>query len=168
MRNALVLLMTTCILFAGCIEGLTEEVEQKIEESSPGCNDPTAVNYDEDGTSDSTCMSQEMMGAAIDDFSTMMESDEMLANMGVKITMTGVDEEMDVGAYSVEATIAENEHTVHSGSQVTISSMGMTISQAWTITSSDDGGTLIQVTYMDQSFLMSSTLSMEELSLIHI
>ena len=36
----------------------------------------------------------------------------------------------------------------------------MTISQAWTITSSDDGGTLIQVTYMDQSFLMSSAMSM--------
>ena len=147
MRNALVLLMTTCILFAGCIEGLTEEVEQKIEEAAPGCNDPTAVNYDEDGTSDSTCMSQEMMGAAIDDFSTMMEADEMPANVGIKITMTGVDEEMDMGAYSVEATMAENEHTVHSGSQVTISSMGMTISQAWTITSSDDGDTLIPVSY---------------------
>ena len=89
MRNAFVLFMTTCILFAGCIEGLTEEVEQKIEESSPGCNDPTAVNYDEDATSDSACMSQEMMGTAIDDFSTMMEADEMPANVGIKITMTG-------------------------------------------------------------------------------
>jgi len=162
MRKALVLMMTTCILLAGCIEGLTEDVEEVVEELAPGCNDPTAVNYDEDDTSDSACMSQEMMGTAIDDFSTMMGADEMPANVGIKITMTGVDEEMDMGAYSVEATMAENEHTVHSGSQVTISSMGMTISQAWTITSSDDGGTLIQVTYMDQSFLMGSTLSMEE------
>ena len=155
-------MMTTCILFAGCIEGLTEEVEQKIEEAAPGCNDPTAVNYDEDDTSDSACMSQEMMGTAIDDFSTMMGSDEMPANMGVKITMTGVDEEMDMGAYSVEATMAENENTVHSGSEITISSMGMTISQAWTITSSENGGTLMQVTYMDQSFLMNSAMSMED------
>ena len=155
-------MMTTCILFAGCIEGLTEEVEQKIEEVAPGCNDPTALNYDEDDTSDSTCMNQEMMGAAIEDFSTLLEADDMPANMGVKITMTGVDEEMDMGAYSVEATMAENENTVHSGSEVTISSMGMTISQAWTVTSSENGGTLMQVTYMDQSFLMSSALSMED------
>ena len=153
--------MTTCILFAGCIEGLTGDVEEVVEELA-GCNDPTALNYDEDDTSDSTCMSQEMMGAAIDDFSTLMDADEPPANMGIKITMTGVDEEMDMGAYSVEATMAENENTVHSGSEVTISSMGMTISQAWTITSSDDGGTLIQVTYMDQSFLMSSAMSMED------
>ena len=153
--------MTTCILFAGCIEGLTGDVEEVVEELA-GCNDPTALNYDEDDTSDSTCMSQEMMGAAIDDFSTLMDADEPPANMGIKITMTGVDEEMDMGAYSVEATMAENENTVHSGSEVTISSMGMTISQAWTITSSDDGGTLIQVTYMDQSFLMSSSMSMED------
>ncbi|MDP7329212.1 MAG: low-density lipoprotein receptor class A repeat-containing protein, partial [Candidatus Thalassarchaeaceae archaeon] len=162
MRKALVLMMTTCILFAGCIEGLTEEVEQKIEEAAPGCNDPTALNYDEDDTSDSTCMNQEMMGAAIDDFSTLMEADEVPANMGVKITMTGVDEEMDMGAYSVEATMAENENTVHSGSEVTISSMGMTISQAWTITSSDENNTLIKIGYMDQSFLMSSAMSMED------
>ena len=162
MRKALVLMMTTCILFAGCIEGLTETTEDTIKEMAPGCNDPTALNYDEDDTSDSTCMSQEMMGAAIDDFSTLVDADEPPANMGIKMTMTGVDEEMDMGAYSVEATMAENENTVHSGSEITISSMGMTISQAWTITSSDDGGTLMQVTYMDQSFLMNSAMSMED------
>ncbi|MDE0575089.1 MAG: hypothetical protein OSB32_05870, partial [Candidatus Poseidoniales archaeon] len=81
MRKALVLLMTTCILFAGCIEGLTGDVEEVVEELA-GCNDPTALNYDEDDTSDSTCMSQEMMGAAIDDFSTLMDADEPPANMG--------------------------------------------------------------------------------------
>jgi hypothetical protein len=162
MRKALVLMMTTCILFAGCIEGLEKQAEATIKEMAPGCNDPTAVNYDANDTSDSMCMGQEMMGTAIEDFSTLLEADDMPANMGVKITMTGVDEEMDMGAYSVKATMAENENTVHSGSEVTISSMGMTISQAWTITSSENGGTLMQVTYMDQSFLMNSAMSMED------
>ncbi|MDP6864994.1 MAG: low-density lipoprotein receptor class A repeat-containing protein [Candidatus Poseidoniaceae archaeon] len=162
MRKALVLLMTACFLLAGCIEGLTETVEGTIDEMTPGCNDPAALNYVEDDTSDSTCMSQEMMGAAIDDFSTLMDADEPPADMGIKITMAGVDEDMDMGAYTVVATTAENENTVYSGSDITISSMGMTISQAWTITSSDDGGTLIQATYMDQSFLMSSAMSMED------
>jgi len=162
MRKALVLLMTACFLLAGCIEGLAETVEGTIDEMTPGCNDPAALNYAEDDTSDSTCMSQEMMGAAIDDFSTLMDADEPPADMGIKITMTGVDEDMGMGAYTVVATTAENENTVYSGSDITISSMGMTISQAWTITSSDDGGTLIQAAYMDQSFLMSSAMSMED------
>ena len=163
MRKALVLMMTTCILLAGCIEGMVEEAENLPEEIIPGCNDSTALNYDENDTSDTLCMSQEMMGAAMDDFVALMEADEIPANMGVKVTMTGVDEDMGMGAYTVVATVAENENTVHSGTDVTISSMGMTLSETWTITSSDDGGTLIQVTYMDQSFLMSSAMSMEDM-----
>ncbi len=163
MRKALVLMMTTCILLAGCIEGMVEEAENLPAEIIPGCNDSTALNYDENDTSDTLCMSQEMMGAAMDDFVALMEADEIPANMGVKVTMTGVDEDMGMGAYTVVATVAENENTVHSGSDVTISSMGMTLSETWTITSSDDGGTLIQVTYMDQSFLMSSAMSMEDM-----
>ncbi|MDE0708553.1 MAG: hypothetical protein OSB33_06350, partial [Candidatus Poseidoniales archaeon] len=82
MRKALVLMMTTCILLAGCIEGLTGDVEEVIEELAPGCNDPTALNYDANDTSDSLCISQEMMGTAIDDFSTLMDADEPPANMG--------------------------------------------------------------------------------------
>ena len=54
MRKALVLMMTTCILFAGCIEGLTEDVEEVVEELAPGCNDPTAFNYDENDTTATT------------------------------------------------------------------------------------------------------------------
>ena len=156
-------MMTTCILLAGCIEGMVEEAENLPAEIIPGCNDSTALNYDENDTSDTLCMSQEMMGSAMDDFVALMEADEMPANMGVKVTMTGVDEDMGMGAYTVVATVAENENTVHSGSDVTISSMGMTISQAWTVTSSDDGGALIQVAYMDQSFLMTSAMSMEDI-----
>jgi len=163
MRKALVLMMTTCILLAGCIEGLVEDAENLPAEIIPGCNDSTALNYDANDTSDTLCMSQEMMGAAMDDFVALMEADEIPANMGVKVTMTGVDENMGMGAYTVVATMAENENTVHSGSDVTINSMGMTLSEAWTITSSDEGGTLIQVTYMDQSFLMTSAMSMEDM-----
>ena len=39
MRKALVLMMTTCILFAGCIEGLTETTEDTIKEMAPGWTD---------------------------------------------------------------------------------------------------------------------------------
>ena len=34
MRKALVLMMTTCILLAGCIEGLTEDVEEVVVNAS--------------------------------------------------------------------------------------------------------------------------------------
>ena len=81
MRKALVLMMTTCILLAGCIEGMVEEAENLPAEIIPGCNDSTALNYDENDTSDTLCMSQEMMGAAMDDFVALMEADEIPANM---------------------------------------------------------------------------------------
>ena len=49
------------------------------------------------------------------------------------MTMTGVDEEMGMGEYTVVATTAVNDNAVHSATSVTIASAGMTISEAWTM-----------------------------------
>jgi hypothetical protein len=81
------------------------------------------------------------------------------------MTMTGVDEEMGMGEYTVVATTAVNDNAVHSATSVTIASAGMTISEAWTMMEpSNTGGSLIQVTYMDESFLMQSAMSMANAS----
>ena len=76
MRKALVLMMTTCILFAGCIEGLVEDAESLPEEIIPGCNDSTALNYNENDTSATSCISTQMAFEAMEDFSTLLESEE--------------------------------------------------------------------------------------------
>ena len=165
MRKALVLMMTTCILLAGCIEGMVEEAENLPEEIIPGCNDSTALNYNENDTSTTLCISTQMAFEAMEDFSTLLESEEPPANSGFTMTMTGVDEEMGMGEYTVVATTAVNDNAVHSATSVTIASAGMTISEAWTMMEpSNTGGSLIQVTYMDESFLMQSAMSMANAS----
>ena len=158
-------MMTTCILFAGCIEGLVEEAESLPEEIIPGCNDSTALNYNENDTSTTLCISTQMAFEAMEDFSTLLESEEPPANSGFTMTMTGVDEEMGMGEYTVVSTVAVNDNAVHSATSVTIASAGMTISEAWTMMEpANTGGSLIQVTYMGESFLMQSAMSMANAS----
>ena len=158
-------MMTTCILFAGCIEGLVEEAESLPEEIIPGCNDSTALNYNENDTSATSCISTQMAFEAMEDFSTLLESEEPPANSGFTMTMTGVDEEMGMGEYTVVSTVAVNDNAVHSATSVTIASAGMTISEAWTMMEpANTGGSLIQVTYMGESFLMQSAMPMANAS----
>ena len=161
MRKALVLMMTTCILFAGCIEGLTEDVEEVVEELAPGCNDPTAFNYDENDTTATTCITEETLHRNIGEFVENSESEDSQAVIGLKMTMSGVDEEMGMGAYTMVSTMAENENTAYSGTDITVG--GMTISQSWTIQESGDG-TILQASYMDESFLMHSAMSWDDVS----
>ena len=161
MRKALVLMMTTCILFAGCIEGLTEDVEEVVEELAPGCNDPTALNYNENDTTATTCITEETLHRNIGEFVENSESEDSQAVIGFKMTMSGVDEEMGMGAYTMVSTTAENENTVYSGTELTIG--GMALTQSWTIQESGDG-TILQASYMDESFLMYSSMSWDDVS----
>ena len=161
MRKALVLMMTTCILFAGCIEGLTEDVEEVVEELAPGCNDPTALNYNENDTTATTCITEETLHRNIGEFVENSESEDSQAVIGFKMTMSGVDEEMGMGAYTMVSTTAENENTVYSGTELTIG--GMALTQSWTVQENGDG-TILQASYMGESFLMYSAMSWEDVS----
>ena len=166
MRKALVLMMTTCILFAGCIEGLTEDVEEVVEELAPGCNDPTAINYDENDTTATTCITEDVLFESIGEFTEKSENGNQEASGvalsgGIIMTISGVDEEMGMGAYTMVSKTAANENTAYSGTDITVS--GMTISQSWTIQESGDG-TILQASYMGESFLMYSAMSWDDVS----
>ena len=166
MRKALVLMMTTCILFAGCIEGLTGDVEEVIEELAPGCNDPTAINYDENDTTATTCVTENALYESIGEFTKMSGGNNTVTGnntfmKGIQMTISGVDEEMGMGAYTIVSTMAENENTAYSGTDLATS--GMTISQSWTIQESGDG-TILQASYMGESFLMHSAMSWDDVS----
>ena len=166
MRKALVLMMTTCILFAGCIEGLTEDVEEVVEELAPGCNDPTALNYNENDTTATTCITEDVLFESIGEFTEKSENGNQEASGvalsgGIIMTISGVDEEMGMGAYTMVSKTAANENTAYSGTDITVS--GMTISQSWTIQESGDG-TILQASYMGESFLMYSAMSWDDVS----
>ena len=165
MRKALVLMMTTCILLAGCIEGLTEDVEEVVEELAPGCNDSTAINYDENDTTATTCITEDVLFESIGEFTEKNGGNESALGVGVangvSMTISGVDEEMGMGAYTMVSKTAANENTAYSGTDITVS--GMTISQSWTIQESGDG-TILQASYMGESFLMHSAMSWDDVS----
>ena len=166
MRKALVLMMTTCILLAGCIEGLTGDVEEVVEELAPGCNDPTAINYDENDTTATTCITEDVLFESIGEFTekngnNTIDAVDAGVSKGVSMTISGVDEEMGMGAYTMVSKTAANENTAYSGTDITVS--GMTISQSWTIQESGDG-TILQASYMGESFLMHSAMSWDDVS----
>ena len=136
MRKALVLMMTTCILLAGCIEGLTGDVEEVVEELAPGCNDPTAINYDENDTTATTCITEDTLYRSLGEFTEKSGNNDTSGNNslihigGIQMTISGVDEEMGMGAYTMVSKTAANENTAYSGTDITVS--GMTISLSGT------------------------------------
>jgi len=157
-------MMTTCILLAGCLEGWKEDVEDAIDAMAPGCNDPTALNYNESDTTNTTCITEEILFNSINEFVETMESENSTINYGQKgfvMTMSGVDEEMGVGAYTIVSTMAANSDFTYSSTEITVASLGMTITQSWLVTENGDG-TLIQASYMDESFLLDSAMSLED------
>ncbi len=165
MRKALVLMMTTCILFAGCIEGLTGDVEEVIEELAPGCNDPTAINYDENDTTATTCITEDALYESIGEFTEKSDSGwngSQVIVSGIKMTISGVDEEMGMGAYTIVSTTAENENTAYSGTDFTVN--GMTMSQSWTVQERGFNLTILNANYMGESFLMHSAMSWDDVS----
>ena len=50
---------------------MVEEAESLPEEIIPGCNDSTALNYNENDTSTTLCISTQMAFEAMEDFSTL-------------------------------------------------------------------------------------------------
>ena len=166
MRKALVLMMTTCILFAGCLEGLTGDVEEVVESLTPQCNDPTALNYDENDTNANTCISEDVLFNSINNFAETMDS-EVTAS-GIVMTMSGdmsdLDEGMGMdgmdGEFTIVSTSASNSNTMYSSTEIKMNGMAV-FSQSWMGEGGDADGMVIQAGTTDGEFLMSSAMSWE-------
>jgi hypothetical protein len=165
MRKALVLMMATCILFAGCLEGAIEEIEDIIEEITPECDDSNALNYDENATNSKACISEEMLMDSIDVFAESMDSEDTMG--GFVMTMSGdmgdMDMDMDMdGLLTIVMTTAFSEYTMYRGTDVKMNGMSV-YSNHMTAESVEDGtATLLQASTAEGSFLMSSAMSWED------
>ena len=172
MRKALVLVMATCIMFAGCLEGLTEEIEEIVESFSPQCNDPTALNYDKNDTKADTCISEDILFNSINNFTETMDSED--AAGGFVMTMSGdmsdLDEGMGMdsmeGGFTIVSTTASDSNTRYSSTDVKMN--GMTVlSQSWMGKNTSTGEVspvlmVIQADTPDGEFLMNSAMSWED------
>ena len=172
MRKALVLMMATCILFAGCLEGAIEEIEDIIEEITPECDDSNALNYDENATNSKACISEEMLMDSIDVFAESMDSEDTMG--GFVMTMSGdmsdLDEGMGMdsmeGGFTIVSTTASDSNTRYSSTDVKMN--GMTVlSQSWMGKNTSTGEVspvlmVIQADSPDGEFLMNSAMSWED------
>ncbi len=164
-------MMTTCILFAGCLEGLTGEVEEVVESLTPECNDPSALNYDENGTNADVCISEEILLNSINEGMEAMDSE--VAAGGFVMTMSGDMSDLDEGLgmdgmdgqFTMISTTASNGNAMYSSTEVKMN--GMTVlSQSWMADGTpylDYGnGMTLQAGTTDGEFLMYSAMSWED------
>ncbi|MEE2747429.1 MAG: hypothetical protein VX473_03060 [Candidatus Thermoplasmatota archaeon] len=168
MRKALVLMMTTCILLAGCLDGITddlEEIAEELESLQMGCNDSTALNYVESDTTNNTCITEEMLMDAMDVFAESMDSEDTMG--GFVMTMSGdmddMAEDMGMdGQMTIVITTAGDDDSLFQGTEIRMNGMSVYSNEMTSWSVENGTATLIQAGTTEGSFLMNSAMSWED------
>ncbi|MDP6870522.1 MAG: PGF-CTERM sorting domain-containing protein [Candidatus Poseidoniaceae archaeon] len=107
MRKVLALIVTAFFLLPGCLAGLEEAIEEAIEEKGiEKCID--ADNAIETGEGSEDCVKEvsNEINRAVDEFVAMLDGEDSPMNMGMKMTVNDVDEDMGLGEYTLTITMA--------------------------------------------------------------
>ena len=162
MNKKFAIVMALFMTLAGCTESLEEEISDLI--VIPGCNDDTAVNFDENATNSDACLTELALEQAIMDFMTAVEQGPTDADSSMGITVISTSSEgMDT---STEVVVTPNGMamlTSMSG-EMDMGGMMMPISfmSEQTVIPNPDGTdtTVIHMVHMDetQEFTMDNAV----------
>ncbi|RPG74904.1 MAG: hypothetical protein CBE08_004305, partial [Euryarchaeota archaeon TMED248] len=91
MNKKFAIVMALFMALAGCTESIEDEIKEIVE--IPGCDDSTAMNYDENATNSDACLTELALEQAIMNFLTVIEEGPTDANssMGLTVTSTTAD-----------------------------------------------------------------------------
>ena len=91
MNKKFAIVMALFMALAGCTESIEEEISDLI--VIPGCNDDTAMNYDENATNSDACLTELALEQAIMNFMTTMEQfpNDANSSMGITVISTSSD-----------------------------------------------------------------------------
>ena len=154
--------MALFMTLAGCTESLEEEISDLI--VIPGCNDDTAMNFDENATNSDACLTELALEQAIMDFMTTVEQGPTDANSSMGITVISTSSEgMDA---STEIVVTPNGMAIFTSmsGEMDVGGMMMPLSfmSEQTIIPNPDGTdtTVIHMVHMDetQEFTMDNTV----------
>lgn len=160
MNKILVVLCGALFLLAGCIEGTEDLVEDIVEEIVPGCNDESALNYDQSAENDLACLSQEVIVQSFNDFATFMDEGPSVndtAGMTIEMDMTMTEEDGMAGDLRIESRIIVSPTGAFTSTDINFNNM-MTISEEYWVLPNGDN-TEIRVSANDEEFTMMSAMS---------
>lgn len=160
MNKILVVLCGALLLLAGCIEGTEDLVEDIVEEIVPGCNDESALNYDQSAENDLACLSQEVIVQSFNDFATFMDEGPSVndtAGMTIEMDMTMTEEDGMAGDLRIESRMIVSPTGAFTSTDINFNNM-MTISEEYWVLPNGDN-TEIRVSANDEEFTMMSAMS---------
>lgn len=160
MNKILVVLCGALFLLAGCIEGTEDLVEDIVEEIVPGCNDESALNYDQSAENDLACLSQEVIVQSFNDFATFMDEGPSVndtAGMTIEMDMTMTEEDGMAGDLRIESRMIVSPTGAFTSTDINFNNM-MTISEEYWVLPNGDN-TEIRVSANDEEFTMMSAMS---------
>jgi len=163
MNKILVVLCGALFLLAGCIEGTEDLVEDIVEEIVPGCNDESALNYDQSAENDLACLSQEVIVQSFNDFATFMDEGPSVndtAGMTIEMDMTMTEEDGMAGDLRIESRMIVSPTGAFTSTDINFNNM-MTISEEYWVLPNGDN-TEIRVSANDEEFTMMSAMSYAE------
>ena len=155
MNKKFAIVMALFMALAGCTESIEEEISDLI--VIPGCNDDTAMNYDENATNSDACLTELALEQAIMNFMTTMEQFPNDANSSMGITV--ISTSSDGMSASTEMVFTPN------GAAIFTSMSG----------EMDIGGMMMPLSFMSEQTVIpnpdgtdTTVIHMVYLSLIHI
>ena len=167
MRKALALIVTAFFLLPGCLDGLEDAIEEAVEEKGI----EKCINADnslETGEGSEDCAKEvsNEINRALDEFVVMLDSENLPMNLGMKMTVNDVDEDLGLGEYTLTVTMATGCITVNNqnpslestGCNNDIWTTGGT-TNVWTETGLGDG---VQVVEYEGMVLNAGMISMSQ------
>ena len=162
MNKKFAIVMALFMALAGCTESIEEEISDLI--VIPGCNDDTAVNFDENATNSDACLTELALEQAIMDFMTTVEQGPTDANSSMGITVTSTSS--DGMSASTEVVVTPNGMAMFTSMSGEMDMGGVMMPLSFmseqTIIPNPDGTdtTVIHVVHMDetQEFTMDNAV----------
>jgi len=147
-------LMTSLLLLAGCL-GTVEDV---VSEIVPGCDDESALNYDESADNSQACITEQILIEAVEDFILLVENGPSIGDSAGMIQAYSGDIE-DTQA-DLEMTMIVTGDSIYMAQNMD-SGMMQYSSEMWTFGNAD-GTTTHYGDVLGEKFHMVSEMSIDE------
>jgi len=154
MQKSIAILMTSLLLLAGCL-GTVEDV---VSEIVPGCDDESALNYDESADNSQACITEQILIEAVEDFILLVENGPSIGDSAGMIQAYSGDIE-DTQA-DLEMTMIVTGDSIYMAQNMD-SGMMQYSSEMWTFGNAD-GTTTHYGDVLGEKFHMVSEMSIDE------
>gem|GEM_PF-1890326 len=162
MNKKFAIVMALFMALAGCTESIEDEIKEIVE--IPGCDDSTAMNYDENATNSDACLTELALEQAIMNFLTVIEEGPTDANSSMGLTVTSTT--ADGSTSNMEMVYSPSGMAIFTSMSGEMDMGGVMMPLSFmseqTVIPSPDGTdtTVIHMVYMDESqeFIMDNAV----------